>query len=446
MIKKPTLIILIVAVITGAVVYYFDWKRGEKEKLPVDNTKPAFSLQAADITSLTLSRPAHASGPAIHFQKQNGNWQIVQPVQTAADQSSVDGIVDGIAGARVSQTEPGAPDRLKAYGLDSPSVSIDFQTHNGAKHTLLLGDKDFTGSSVYAIADSAKDVILVPQSLFVSADKSLDDLRDRAVLHIESPDVTSFELKNASGEIAATKNKDAWVFTKPSGKLADSTNVGGLLAAIADGKFVSVASETPENLAKYGLSSPAITFTADGSKGAKSTLLAGKKDGDDYFARDASRPTVFRIDADLYKKLSEGFNDLRDQSLTHVQPDDVTRVEIHNENGALIVNRKSQTEWTFEAPDAQKGKAAAEWKFLTPITDARADEVMDHASPDIASKLEKPAIEATLTTKNGKKLIVTVSKPVGDFVYARTSDRPEVLKMKKSFFDDLNFAPAVALY
>ncbi|MGH9682136.1 MAG: DUF4340 domain-containing protein [Candidatus Acidiferrales bacterium] len=446
MIKKPTLIVLIVAVITGAVVYYFDWKRGQKENLPADTTKPAFSLQAEDITSLTLSRPAHAGEPAVHFQKQNGNWQIVQPLQTAADQSSVDGIVDAIAGARVSQTEPGTPDRLKAYGLESPALSLDFQTKNAAKHTLLLGDKDFTGSSVYAIADSAKSVILVPQSLFVSADKSLDDLRDRAVLHIESADVASFELKNASGEIAAGKNKDNWEFTKPSGKAADSTDVSALMAAVANAKFVSVASETPENLAKYGLASPAITFTADDGKGAKSTLLVGKKDGDDHFARDVSRPTVFRIDADLYKKLAEGFNDLRDKSLTHLQPEDVTRVEIHNEKGALTVNRKSQTEWTFEAPDAQKGKAAAEWKFLTPITDARADEVMDRASPDIASKLAKPAIEATLTTKDGKKLIVSVSNPVGDFVYARTSDGLEVYKMKKSFFDDLNFAPAVALY
>ena len=111
MIKKSTLFVLLAAIILGAVVYYFDWRRGKQEKLPVDTSKSAFSLQASDIQSFMLSRPSKTGEVPIHFEKKAGNWVITQPVETGADQPSVDGIADGIASARITQTEPGTPDR-----------------------------------------------------------------------------------------------------------------------------------------------------------------------------------------------------------------------------------------------------------------------------------------------------------------------------------------------
>ena len=86
MIKKSTLIVLLVAVVVGAAAYYFDWKRGQKEaaNAPADSTKPAFTLQADDISSLTISYPADPKSQPIHFEKQNGAWQITAPLQTGA--------------------------------------------------------------------------------------------------------------------------------------------------------------------------------------------------------------------------------------------------------------------------------------------------------------------------------------------------------------------------
>jgi hypothetical protein len=175
MIKKSTLIILLAAVILGAAAYFFDWKRGQKdaENGPSDTTKPAFTLrtESDDFSSLTISYPADPKSQPIHFEKQDGAWQITQPLQTSADDASLQGIVQQLASARVAQTEPGTPDRLKVFGLDPADVVLDFQMKSGAKHSLRLGKKDFTGVSVYAIADNAKDVVLLPESLLASADK-----------------------------------------------------------------------------------------------------------------------------------------------------------------------------------------------------------------------------------------------------------------------------------
>lgn len=448
MIKKSTFIVLFCAAVLAGGVYYWTNKHGSKETKPADASKPAFSVKAEDITSITLSHPANGDSPSIQMVKENGAWKIVKPVETGADQPSVNGIADGLAAALVSGTEPGTPDRLKAFGLDPGSISIEFEAKGGAKHALLLGDKDFTGESVYGLADAGKTVDLLPQTLLVSADKSLMDLRDRSVLRVESESLSGFELKNASGDIAATKESSGWALTKPANKPADTDTVSQLVASVSTAKMESVANETSENPGKYELASPAITLITTDGQGNKQTLIVGKKDGDNYFARDLSRPMIFRINDDLYKKLSEKFGDFRDKTVLHFSADDINHIEVHNSSGTIVLNRKEagKEDWTIEQPDGDKGKAAASWKVFSPIEGARAEEVLDHAPAEALAGLAKPAIELILTDKDGKKITLDISKPVKDFAYARSSASPAVFKVKKDLYDDLNFTPAQALF
>jgi hypothetical protein len=442
--KKSTLFILLAAILIGAAAYYFDWKRGEKDaaKKSDDTTKLAFNIQPEEIQSLTISYPADPKSQPVTFERRDGTWQITQPLQTGADPPAIDGIVQGLASARIEQTEPGAPDRLKVYGLDPPAVELNFQLKNAAKHSVKLGKKDFNGTSVYSVLDQGKDVALIPESLLVSSDKPLQVLRDRSVLHIESNEVRSFDLKNAAGEITAAKVDTNWTLTKPAAVAADSDAVNTLLAAISTVKLVSIESERPDNLAKYGLVSPAITFTAADSKGKTATLLVGKKDGDEYFARDASHPTIFRVNQDLYKKLSINSSDLRDKKIVRFDPATITHVEIHNSNGTMVCSRKSEAEWVFDEPADQKGKSASLEKLFGALDAARAEQIFDHPTPDIAARLAKPAFDATLTGKDGRKLTIAVSKETGGFVYARSSEGPTVYKLKKQVLDSLNFKPS----
>jgi len=444
MIKKTTLLLLLSAVVLGGVVYYFDWKRSAKEKPVEDARKLAFSMQSTDVSSFTLAHPADASEPPIRVVKHGEIWQIVQPLETQADQSVVQTILDSLASARVSQNEPGSPDRLKVYGLDPPQLTIDFQLQNGAKHTVKLGNKDFTGVSVYSVVDSASDVALLPESLLVTSDKPLKSLRDPAVLHFVAGDVQSFDLKNSSGQLSAAKSKTHWEFTKPKDAPADDADVNSLLSSISTAKMTDIVSEKAENPGKYGLANPSMAFSVTDSKGTSSTLAVGKKDGSNYFARDTTRPIVFHINDALYQKLSENYKDLRNKKLVPFEADEVNRVEIHNTNGAIVCVRKkdSADEWVIDSPDAVKGKTGASGKFFTPLANARATEIEDHPASNVAAMLAKPPIEAILTTKDGKSLTIHISENLGGFVYARTSRGPEVYKLNDEGFSDLKAKPA----
>jgi Domain of unknown function (DUF4340) len=442
MIKKPTWIVLLCAVVLAAAVYYFDWKKGQEKKPDAtDTSKPVFSgFQPSDIASFTLSRPGEPSAPSIRLEKRAGAWQIVEPVATGADQPTAGGIADQIAGARVAETEPGSADRQKAYGLDPAEISIQFQLASGARHTILLGHQDFTGEYAYALVDGGQSVLLLPQLLETSAAKGLDELRDRAVLHLAPEDVQSIDLKNSSGEVTLAKASDQWKIEKPQAVTAGHDAVTALLEGVRNAKMVSVASETPDNLGKYGLLSPAVTFAVTDAQGAKATLVVGSKDGHAYFARDASRPTIFRIDADLEAKLDEKFGDLRDRQILPAGTGDLKRFKLESPGGSFTLVRKPDDpgEWIFDAPADRQGKVAASWKILDPLGSLQAEEVIDHPAPAELARLSNPAIRLTLTGPDGKDQTLRVSPLSGDTAYVQADGNPALFKIKKSDFDQLN--------
>jgi hypothetical protein len=443
MIKKPTIIVLLCAIVLGGLVYYFDWKRGNEEKPAINASKPAFSIQASDIKSITLTHPAEAGTPPIRLEKTGDTWNIVQPIETQADQPTVDGIADQLAAASVSQTEPGSADRRKVYGLDPPQVSLEFQLRNGSKHTILIGLKDFSGDSAYTIIDGAQNVSLLPQLLATSAGKSVEDLRDRNVLHIDDAGVSSFDLSNASGQLEASKKNDLWHFTKPGTSLADPDAMDGLLQAVANAKMASIVEEKPEHLDRYGLQKPTITFTATEGKGSPATLLVGKKSGSAYFARDASRPTVFTISNDVYSKLTQKYAELRDKKVVNVPATDMQQIQISDAAGSLEVSRKKDDSenWIFQAPEQQKGKPASGWKIVDALTGLTADEILDHPSAADLKSLGSPETTVVVTDAKGEKTTIRFSKATGEFVYARESNSASLYKLKKGAVAGLNLKP-----
>jgi len=441
MIKKSTLFILLGAIVLGAAVYYFDWKRGQKdaEKSAADTSKLAFSIPAgSEIVSLVIARPQVAGEAPIHLEKQNGTWQILQPLQTEADQSIANSVIETLGGARIESNQPATSDRLKVYGLDPPAVSIEFKVQNGMQHTLKIGNRDFTNTYVYGQIDN-KDVALLPSALRTQTDLSVNFLRDHNVLHFVESNVGSFSLKNSAGQIEAKKEKSGWTFAKPDpGRLADESDVTSLLNSISGAKMTAVVSESAENLSKYGLAEPPITFTAMPDNGKEATLLVGKKEGSDYYAKDASRPMIFKVDETVYKKLTETYGDLRDKKLIHLTQSDFTRAELHNENGTIVITPKSEQDWIAEAPPELKGKTIATWKIFPTVTNARAEAIIDHPSAEIQAKLAKPLIQLALTTKDGKKITLSFTSAIGDSVYAKTSDAATVFKLNKNVLTDLN--------
>lgn len=430
--KKSTLIVVIVALALAAFVYFYDSKHTPKTTSE-DTLKPAFSIKGDDISSVTI----HNAGQIVSLSKKGTDWDLTQPVQTRADQTTIGGLVSDLSGLQIQRSFVPA-DNLSKYGLADPAVKIEFQDRKGASHSIGLGEKDFSNSSVYALVDGSKQVDLLSTSLLDDATKPVSQLRDRSMIDLSGAEITGITLDDSSGRLTVAKAKAGWEITNPRQTLADSSTVDALVSSLSSGKFTDVVSETSNDLAKYGLARPTVTLDVTVQGGKQFHLLLAKK-GDNYYGRDELRPMIFSVDATTYNSLDKTFFDLRDKSILQFDPTAIQTVSIQNANGTIECSQGKDNQWSVVQPVADKGKSVQSWKILDPLQNTRATKIYDAPSPAILAHLKKPFIQITLTDKSNKTTIVEISAAADDTVYVRTSAAPEVYAVSTQILKDLSF-------
>lgn len=436
--KKSTGIIFLVAAALAAFVYFYDLKHNPTTETPAETSKPAFSISSEDINAIQIDR----AGATDDFTHQSDGWSITQPVAARADQGALDGIATQLATLRVDRTlPPVTPDQLSSFGLAKPAVTIDFTLKNGAKHSLQVGAKDFSGSSVYAMVDGSKSISLISDAILTSSDKPLDDFRDHTVLAFDSANVIAFDLKNASGEISAARSGSDWKIEKPRPTTADGDAVSTLLSAVSSARIANFVSDSSTDLARYGLAKPAATFEVKLPNGKTAELQTGKKEDGNYDARDVSRPGVFRINEALYTSLNEKLFDLRDKQLVHISTSDIARAQLKDEKGTTVCVQSVNGDLVLEQPSGAKSVPPACPGFVDSIEGARAQDIYDAPSPTIAAGIAKAPIVVTITDKAGRSTELRVSAISGGAVYVRASAGPEVYRVDKQLFTDLDLAP-----
>jgi Domain of unknown function (DUF4340) len=432
--KRNTLILLLIALIGGVAVYYLEVKPGKPRDEEPDTSKAAFNFKREEINAITLTR---GSEKPINFELQNNKWVIKEPINAPADESVINGIIGDLVGARIARDFPG--DDLKSYGLAEPAVKLEIKLKNGQTHRVDLGSKDPIGTFVYTKIDGSQNVALVSSSVLTSADKSLNDLRDRSLLGATQYELGSVKFTNESGSYELEKRDSDWMIKSPVEGMAEESEVTGLLANVTSARAVEVAAETIDDPAKYGLDKPKLTLTARLTAGGERTVSLGSKIDDRYYyAKTSDRPQLYKVDAAFHGAVNTKLATLRSKTLVKLNRDDLTRVQIKNPNLTIVAEKNNEGKWLVKEPADKKDKEAYSFKLIDPI-ETRATEVIDRPTGAIAAKLAKPEVEVRLTGKDGKTTVIKVSSADSDNAYARVEGRSEVYKVPKSMLESLSF-------
>jgi hypothetical protein len=431
--KRSTLILLLVAVVAVATIYFVKIKSGDTSGAEPEKSQPVFKFNREDVTGISLVR----GGQTVNLENQNNKWVITQPITAGADESAMNSLIGDLVTARVeSEFAPSGGD-LKQYGLSEPAVKLEVKLKNGDTHRVELGAKDPIGMSAYARIDGAQNVALLPVSILNDSDKSLNDLRDRSVLGATHFELSSFKIVNDGGSYEIEKKESEWNIKSPVSGSADETQVSSLLADITGAKATEVVSENVDDPAKYGLDKSKISITARLTTGGERTVAIGSKVDENYYAKVSDRPQLLKIDALFYEKLNTKLASLRSKQYFKLNRDELTKVYIRNSNVTLVAEKKDD-KWMIIEPANKKDKEASPFKMFTPL-ETPATDVLDKPSGAIAAKLANPAVEVRLTDKSGKTTILKISSADGDNVYVKVEGRPEIYKVEKSLLDGLSF-------
>jgi hypothetical protein len=430
--KRSTLILLVVAAVVGVAVYFVEIKPGKPRDEKADESKPAFAFKREDIASISITR----AGETVTVEDKDGKWTISQPVTAQANQSAVDSLVTSLTSAKIERTLSPSAEEIKSFGLEEPAVTVEIELKGSKSEKLKLGANDFSGLSAYARIGDSSEVALVPASVLTSADKSLDDLRDKSILGASQFDFKSIALTNEHGQISLTKEGGGWALKKPIEAGVDESAIDSFLREVTSAEAEEFISQGATDLVKYGLDKPRVTLTAQLNDGSEKTLSIGVKD-DSHYAKASTRPEVVKVSSALYEKLNIKSSELRNKEIFKLDSDNISKIEIKNPNLRLVAE-KSGDKWMIREPSDKKDKEAPTFKVVNPF-ETKAEEILASPSSDIRSKLAKPSVEAKLTYKDGKIVDIKISSADGENAYVSVKGRGEVFKVRKQMLDDLSF-------
>ncbi|MCQ2591257.1 MAG: DUF4340 domain-containing protein [Treponema sp.] len=83
--------------------------------------------------------------------------------------------------------------------VDGKKITVTLKSKGKVLRTIALGKESSTGTQCYATIDGGDDIFLISDNLRVVFDKSVEDIRSRAVIDLEKNDITSVFVTEASG-------------------------------------------------------------------------------------------------------------------------------------------------------------------------------------------------------------------------------------------------------
>ena len=428
--------LIVLGVLAGAMAWYNKRQSREPPKTTSKTEEKIFPVDAKNIVSFTVTS---RDGKKYTCRRDGSTWSIVEPQKTAADATTLDGFLNSLTTATVSEVVDEHPASLKDFGLDPPATAIAVSTDaKPAALTLLLGDETPTSGGLYAQVAGNPRVITLASYLKSSLEKSMFDLRDKRVVTLNVDQLQKIEVESKGKTWTIARNPEGvWDLVLPPPVRADHFSVDELVSQLRTAAMQAIVAEDKKGESKYGFGSPALRITLTGSGGTQ-TLTLGKKDGDNYDAVNSALDPIFTLSSNFLTQFQKEPADLRDKGLFAFSAFDAKRLEITTPQGHRTFEQKNN-KWKQTSPSAKDEPSDKMESLLNDLRDLRAESFPKTSPENLAAfGLTRPGytFQVQFGAKNQTET-VEVAK-VGDHVYARRSTDPLPSELPKNALDSID--------
>lgn len=268
----------------------------------------------------------------------------------------------------------------------------------------------------------------------------------KPLFSFQQDDIVGVTLRRSDQTIAFEKKEKDWRITRPLDSATDSAAVDALLSSIASARLsrtIDVSPPaSPEKLKEFGLDAPAVTLFVKLKAGAEHRLRLGAKDftGGYVYALTEAAAGVALLPDDILTNSDKPLLDFRDRRIAIFDQENIARLRVRNQHGALVAEKNAEGKWQVVSPVAKKGREVEASRILNALENARASEILDSPTPADRARLVRPAVEVELSTRGGHRIEVALSSGKQE-IFVRSSLGPMLFKTAQSILDSLNFKP-----
>lgn len=415
----------------------------------------------------------------IQILRRDNKWRLETPIKDQADSAVIENLLSDLESWQKEGKIPAKDieadkSKLYEYGLNRPKLKLKLIGSDKPPEILFGKDAALEGR-MYVRLENSKETVLAKQSVKKDIDKKPEEFRDRKLTDLASAQVRRIALKTPAGEIELEKEGDHWDIVKPLRARADDEKVGDLIAQLTTARIQQFVADDHGDLRPYGLAEPrgSITlFTQDSKKQQKVEIADSikvfgqddkgqmlqigsvpEKEKDQVYVRFAPRGAVYTLPRKIEEALNTKPADLRDYRLVRIDTNVLDRITIDAAGKGKTILARKDGDWTI----AGRNNAPADSNAVRRLIDTLQNERVTRFVEDVASNLpkyglDKPhlqltfssfASENTAETKAGEQPFATLAfgKEDGDNVYARLTDEPFVVAVRRDLLNQIATDP-----
>ncbi len=438
---KTTLVLLAVGLALLAVVLYFD-SRGAKAKAAEEKTGLLIDLPAADILKASLVK----DGETVAFEREaGGTWRLTAPLEAAADETEVNGLIDTLAKLRIERVVEKEAKDLRAYEIPKTEVALWLKGQADPVR-LLVGMENPLDQSLFAKRADDPRLVLLPSSLKSSLEKKVFDFREKDVFRFAAADVKELRVRAKDVAWQAVRDDSGWSFRSPVAARAAGSKLDALLEALSGlrAKAFVAESKTAESLRPFGLDKPEYEAALSMPASNREIVFAFHKDGENAYATTSQSTKVVAFEGTLLADLDRKVDELRDRKAADFYSWDADRVALKRggvEIAAVKEKAGDADRWVLEGPAKEEADRTRIEDFLRKIEGLEAVSFVDAPGSPASYGLE-PGAEIRVRTRDyqGKEkesvLFVGAEDAAKKEVVVRSPGLGYLLRVDAAFLQD----------
>jgi hypothetical protein len=471
---RNTLILAVIALAGFAYFRFFEMKRPSTEEAR-RLAQNVVNFDRNKVDGIVIKN----GDQQIEIRRRENKWRLETPIKDQADGALVDNLLSDLETWDKEGTIPAKDieadkSKLAEYGLNNPKLKLKLLGRDKPPEIWFGKDAALEGR-MYVRLQNSKETFLAKQSIRKDIDKKPEEFRDRRLTDLTTAQVRRITLKTPAGEMELEKKGDHWDILKPLRARADDGKVGDLISQITTARIQQFVADDRGDLRPYGLAEPRGSITlfdeaekkdqkveigesikVFGREDKGQTLQIGsvpEKEKDQIYVRFAPRGSVYTLPKKTEEILNTKPADLRDNHLVRIDTNILDRITIDAPGKGKTVLARKDGNWTI----ATRNNVPADSGAVRRLIDTLQNERVTRFVEDVASNLpkyglEKPqtqltfssfASENTAETKAGEQPFAGIAfgKPEGDYVYARLTDEPFVVAVRRGLLDQISPDP-----
>ena len=397
---KTTLILL--AVFAGLLAFVMVFESRSKARLAAkEKEQKLVDLAAADVERIALNNGSET----ISFQKdEKGEWLITSPVEAPAEASEVNRLAEDFSSLkfdRVVEAEAADP---KKYEIPKKEVTLWYKG-KAEPVKVLIGLENPIDSSLFAMREGEKRVVLLASFLKSGIDKKTLDFRQKDVFKFEPEDVASIRLKAKDVGWEALNKDGAWHLAKPVAALADKSRVEDvlrLLSGIKAKEFVSEKKQDAE-VAQFGLQDPEYAVSLSLPARNQDVIFSLHKQDENIYATTSLSTKIILADtvslADLEKKADE----IREKSVAVINSWNAQKLRFTKGGLDFTVAKDAEGSWHFVDGNKAEADRSKVESLIRRVESLEAAEFIDSPSGLAEYGLVQPQAEIGIWTRENDK-------------------------------------------